>query len=49
MLLFWQPPSVASFRGGNTLLLSYGGFTFEYNHVLFSFSLHMCVLFVGVV
>ena len=34
-LLFWQPPSVASFGGGNTLLASQGGFTFQYNHILY--------------
>jgi len=28
-LLFWQPPSVAGFWGGNTLLFSQGGFTFK--------------------
>jgi len=32
-LLCWQRPSVTSFRGGNTLLPSQGGSTFQYNHI----------------
>ena len=35
-VLFWQPPSVAVFRGANTLLPSQEGFIFKYNLVLFS-------------
>jgi len=34
-VLFWQPPSVAVFWGGNTLLPSQGGVIFKYNPVLF--------------
>ena len=48
-LLFLQPPSVAGFRGNNTFLPCEGAFTIKYNHILYLFSLHMCVLFVGVV
>jgi len=49
ILWVWQPPSVAGFQGGNTPLPSKGGLTIKYNNILFLFSLHMCVLFVGVV
>ena len=34
--------------GGNTPLPSEGGFIFKCNNILFSFSLHVCRLFVGV-